>query len=89
MSEHLMRRKEEEKEYIKGLRERLKQVGEKAATIRDERMKLLEDVHIGNKAAMKNLRDCIERLQQAQQEEEEVFLDLADAMEKDHPELME
>lgn len=82
-----MEGKIKESEYIKGLRERLKQVEERVAMIRDERVGLLEDIHRGDKEAMQKLRDCLERLQEAQQEEEEVFLDFADAMEKEHPEL--
>lgn len=82
-------KRREENEYIKGLRERLRQVGEEVVTIRNERMRLLENASGGNKEAMRKLRDCTEKLERAQREEEEVFADLADAMEQEHPELKE
>jgi hypothetical protein len=52
-------------------------------------MRILEDIHRGNEGAMKKFRDCLERLEEAQREEMEVFGYLADALEEDYPSLRE
>jgi len=78
-----------ESRFMEGLKEKLDEAVVKVSAIKDERMRILDDVRASREGAMENFRDCLERLQKAEGEEREAFLELADAMEKEHPELRE